>query len=119
MELCAAEGANKKWFWPRGRNWRRKHPEEALEGQGRGVGTGIFLEMVKVSRTGQTASQVARRREQGLPILCLQINYGGEIPKAMYVRDQVKTQYEHSVQISRGSSHQVEYEILFPGCVLR
>lgn len=37
----------------------------------------------------------------------------------MYVRDQVKTQYEHSVQISRGSSHQVEYEILFPGCVLR
>ena len=37
----------------------------------------------------------------------------------MYVRDQVKQQYEHSVQISRGSSHQVEYEILFPGCVLR
>lgn len=37
----------------------------------------------------------------------------------MYVRDQVKTQYEHLVQISRGSSHQVEYEILFPGCVLR
>ena len=53
------------------------------------------------------------------PIPCLQINYGGEIPKSMYVRDQVKTQYEHSVQISRGSSHQVEYEILFPGCVLR
>ncbi|EPY80184.1 hypothetical protein CB1_000760010 [Camelus ferus] len=48
-----------------------------------------------------------------------EINHGGEIPKAMYVRDQVKTQYEHSVQISRGSSHQVEYEILFPGCVLR
>ena len=37
----------------------------------------------------------------------------------MYVRDQVKAQYEHSAQISRGSSHQVEYEILFPGCVLR
>lgn len=53
------------------------------------------------------------------PILCPQINYGGEIPKSMYVRDQVKTQYEHSVQISRSSSHQVEYEILFPGCVLR
>ncbi|TEA23511.1 hypothetical protein DBR06_SOUSAS910203, partial [Sousa chinensis] len=51
--------------------------------------------------------------------LCLQIKCGGEIPKSMYVQDQVKTQYEHLVQISRGSSHQVEYEILFPGCVLR
>lgn len=57
--------------------------------------------------------------EQAHPALCRQINYGGEIPKSMYVRDQVKTQYEHSAQISRGSSHQVEYEILFPGCVLR
>uniref|UniRef100_A0A7N4PBE5 SEC14 like lipid binding 2 n=1 Tax=Sarcophilus harrisii TaxID=9305 RepID=A0A7N4PBE5_SARHA len=47
------------------------------------------------------------------------INYGGEIPKKYYIRDQVKQQYEHTVQISRGSSHQVEYEILFPGCVLR
>uniref|UniRef100_A0A8D1WVI8 SEC14 like lipid binding 2 n=1 Tax=Sus scrofa TaxID=9823 RepID=A0A8D1WVI8_PIG len=47
------------------------------------------------------------------------INYGGDIPKKYYVRDQVKQHYEHSVQISRGSSHQVEYEILFPGCVLR
>uniref|UniRef100_A0A8C9BFL9 SEC14 like lipid binding 2 n=1 Tax=Phocoena sinus TaxID=42100 RepID=A0A8C9BFL9_PHOSS len=47
------------------------------------------------------------------------INYGGDIPKKYYVRDQVKQRYEHSVQISRGSSHQVEYEILFPGCVLR
>ncbi|XP_005396324.1 PREDICTED: SEC14-like protein 3 isoform X2 [Chinchilla lanigera] len=55
----------------------------------------------------------------GNPKCLNKINYGGEIPKSMYVRDQVKTQYEHSVQISRGSSHQVEYEILFPGCVLR
>lgn len=62
---------------------------------------------------------IAREEEQAHPVLCPQINYGGEIPKSMYVRDQVKTQYEHSVQISRGSSHQVEYEILFPGCVLR
>lgn len=53
------------------------------------------------------------------PVLCFQINYGGDIPKQYYVRDQVKQQYEHNVQISRGSSHQVEYEILFPGCVLR
>ncbi|XP_044514812.1 SEC14-like protein 3 isoform X1 [Gracilinanus agilis] len=55
----------------------------------------------------------------GNPKCVTKINYGGEVPKSMYVRDQVKTQYEHSVQISRGSSHQVEYEILFPGCVLR
>ncbi|TKC44718.1 hypothetical protein EI555_012719 [Monodon monoceros] len=52
-------------------------------------------------------------------IIVLGNNYGGEIPKSMYVQDQVKTQYEHLVQISRSSSHQVEYEILFPGCVLR
>lgn len=61
----------------------------------------------------------ARGGEQAHLAPCLQINYGGEIPKSMYVRDQVKTQYEHLVQISRSSSHQVEYEILFPGCVLR
>ncbi|XP_030074702.1 SEC14-like protein 2 isoform X6 [Microcaecilia unicolor] len=47
------------------------------------------------------------------------INYGGDIPKSYYVCDQVKQQYEHTVMINRGSSHQVEYEILFPGCVLR
>ncbi|XP_029427887.1 SEC14-like protein 2 [Rhinatrema bivittatum] len=47
------------------------------------------------------------------------INYGGDIPKSYYVRDQVKQQYEQSVTINRGSSHQMEYEILFPGCVLR
>lgn len=70
-------------------------------------------------RSGSISNAMAGRGEQAQPILCLQINYGGEIPKSMYVRDQVKTQYEHSVQISRGSSHQVEYEILFPGCVLR
>uniref|UniRef100_A0A2K5ZEZ9 SEC14 like lipid binding 2 n=1 Tax=Mandrillus leucophaeus TaxID=9568 RepID=A0A2K5ZEZ9_MANLE len=55
----------------------------------------------------------------GNPKCRSKINYGGDIPKKYYVRDQVKQQYEHSVQISRGSSHQVEYEILFPGCVLR
>ena len=70
-------------------------------------------------RRNSLNSAMAGRREQAHPVLFLQINYGGEIPKSMYVRDQVKTQYEHSVQISRGSSHQVEYEILFPGCVLR
>ncbi|XP_063769455.1 SEC14-like protein 2 isoform X2 [Pseudophryne corroboree] len=47
------------------------------------------------------------------------INYGGDIPKTYYVRDQVQQNYEHSVTINRGSSQQMEYEILFPGCVLR
>ncbi|XP_035248071.1 SEC14-like protein 2 [Anguilla anguilla] len=47
------------------------------------------------------------------------INYGGEVPKSHYVQDSVKVQYEQSVTIGRGSSHQLEYEILFPGCVLR
>ncbi|KAM4808893.1 SEC14-like protein 2 [Rhinophrynus dorsalis] len=47
------------------------------------------------------------------------INYGGDIPKTYYVRDQVQQNYENSVTINRGSSQQMEYEILFPGCVLR
>lgn len=49
----------------------------------------------------------------------LQINYGGDIPQHYYVRDQLAQQYEHTAVVSRGSSHQLEYEILFPGCVLR
>lgn len=65
---------------------------------------------------GRTSDQMCALAH---PVLRFQINYGGDIPKQYYVRDQVKQQYEHSVQISRGSSHQVEYEILFPGCVLR
>ncbi|KAJ6634224.1 hypothetical protein lerEdw1_014104 [Lerista edwardsae] len=47
------------------------------------------------------------------------LNYGGEVPKSYYVRDQLKQQYDHSVVVNRGSSQQVEYEILAPGCVLR
>lgn len=48
-----------------------------------------------------------------------QINYGGDVPQSYYVRDQLAQQYDHTVVVNRGSSHQVEYEILFPGCVLR
>ncbi|NXD57867.1 S14L2 protein, partial [Corvus moneduloides] len=44
----------------------------------------------------------------------LQINYGGDVPQHYYVRDQLAQKYEHSVVVNRGSSHQVEYEILFP-----
>ncbi|XP_054700267.1 SEC14-like protein 2 isoform X2 [Grus americana] len=47
------------------------------------------------------------------------INYGGDVPQHYYVRDQLAQHYEHTVVVNRGSSHQVEYEILFPGCVLR
>nr|DBA22792.1 TPA: hypothetical protein GDO54_013794 [Pyxicephalus adspersus] len=47
------------------------------------------------------------------------INYGGDVPKSYCVRDQVQQNYEHNVTINRGSSQQTEYEILFPGCVLR
>ncbi|CAM5099761.1 unnamed protein product [Natator depressus] len=53
------------------------------------------------------------------PKCVTKINYGGDIPQKYYVRDQLKQQYEHVVVVNRGSSHQVEYEILFPGCVLR
>ncbi|XP_007461279.1 PREDICTED: LOW QUALITY PROTEIN: putative SEC14-like protein 6 [Lipotes vexillifer] len=51
---------------------------------------------------------------------CLsKINYGGEVPRSYYLRNQVRVQYKHQVTVGQGSSLQVENEILFPGCVLR
>ncbi|KAB0405316.1 hypothetical protein E2I00_010019 [Balaenoptera physalus] len=47
------------------------------------------------------------------------INYGGKVPRSYYLCNQVRVQYEHQVTVGRGSSLQVENEILFPGCVLR
>ena len=41
------------------------------------------------------------------------------MPKSYYLHKQVRVQYDHTVTIGRGSSLQVENEILFPGCVLR
>ncbi|KAK2523073.1 Sec14l2 [Columba guinea] len=55
----------------------------------------------------------------GDPKCSSKINYGGDVPQHYYVRDQLSQQYEHTVVVNRGSSHQLEYEILFPGCVLR
>ncbi|NWH72751.1 S14L2 protein, partial [Piaya cayana] len=50
----------------------------------------------------------------GDPKCSSKINYGGDVPQHYYMRDQLTQQYEHTVVVNRGSSHQVEYEILFP-----
>uniref|UniRef100_A0A8D2B2V8 SEC14 like lipid binding 4 n=1 Tax=Sciurus vulgaris TaxID=55149 RepID=A0A8D2B2V8_SCIVU len=55
----------------------------------------------------------------GNPKCLTKINYGGEVPKSYHLCKQVRMQYEHTVTVGRGSSQQVENEILFPGCVLR
>ncbi|XP_029423210.1 SEC14-like protein 4 isoform X2 [Nannospalax galili] len=55
----------------------------------------------------------------GNPKCLTKINYGGDVPKSYYQRNQERLQYEHTVAVGRGSSQQVENEILFPGCVLR
>uniref|UniRef100_A0A8C3WKS5 SEC14 like lipid binding 4 n=2 Tax=Catagonus wagneri TaxID=51154 RepID=A0A8C3WKS5_9CETA len=55
----------------------------------------------------------------GNPKCLTKIKYGGEVPKSYYLRNQVRTQYEHTETVGCGSSLQVENEILFPGCVLR
>ncbi|CAO2640402.1 SEC14-like protein 4, partial [Lemmus lemmus] len=55
----------------------------------------------------------------GNPKCLTKINYGGDVPKHYYLCRQEKPRYEHTVVVGRGSSHQVENEILFPGCVLR
>uniref|UniRef100_A0A8C7CFH9 SEC14-like lipid binding 8 n=3 Tax=Oncorhynchus kisutch TaxID=8019 RepID=A0A8C7CFH9_ONCKI len=47
------------------------------------------------------------------------IHYAGTVPTSYYVRESVKVDYEQCLTVSRGSSQQLEYEILFPGCVLR
>ncbi|TKC44713.1 hypothetical protein EI555_012713 [Monodon monoceros] len=55
----------------------------------------------------------------GNPKCLTKINYGGKVPRSYYLRNQVRVQYKHQVTMGRGSSLQVENEILFPGCVLR
>ncbi|XP_036132266.1 SEC14-like protein 4 [Molossus molossus] len=55
----------------------------------------------------------------GNPKCLSKINYGGKVPKSYYLHNQVKVQYEHTATVGRSSSLQVEFEILFPGCVLR
>lgn len=49
----------------------------------------------------------------------LQINHVGPVPPSYYVRDHVSVDYEQCTVVKRGSSQQLDYEILFPGCVLR
>ncbi|XP_059531917.1 SEC14-like protein 4 isoform X1 [Myotis daubentonii] len=55
----------------------------------------------------------------GNPKCLTKINYGGQVPRSYYLHNQVRVQYEHTATVGRGSSLQVEFEILFPGCVLR
>ncbi|KAK6305992.1 hypothetical protein J4Q44_G00229170 [Coregonus suidteri] len=47
------------------------------------------------------------------------IHYAGPVPASYYVRESVKVDYEQCLTVNRGSSQQLEYEILYPGCVLR
>ncbi|KAG7280956.1 hypothetical protein CRUP_022967 [Coryphaenoides rupestris] len=47
------------------------------------------------------------------------LHYVAPVPKSYYVRDQVQLTYEHTELVNRGSSLQLEYEILAPGCILR
>ncbi|XP_010768243.1 SEC14-like protein 2 [Notothenia coriiceps] len=47
------------------------------------------------------------------------IHHVSPVPPSYYVRDHVKMEYEQCTSVSRGSSQQLDYEILFPGCVLR
>lgn len=49
----------------------------------------------------------------------LQINHVGPVPSSYYVRDHISVDYEQCTVVKRGSTQQLDYEILFPGCVLR
>ncbi|XP_030579380.1 SEC14-like lipid binding 8 isoform X2 [Archocentrus centrarchus] len=55
----------------------------------------------------------------GDPRCRTRINHVGPVPPSYYVRDHVKVDYEQCMTVSRVSSQQLDYEILFPGCVLR
>ncbi|XP_068613353.1 SEC14-like protein 2 [Brachionichthys hirsutus] len=60
-----------------------------------------------------------RTDPDGDPRCRTMINHVGPIPPSYYVRDHVKVDYERCTIVKRGSSQQFDYEILFPGCVLR
>ncbi|CAL8250134.1 unnamed protein product [Boreogadus saida] len=47
------------------------------------------------------------------------LHFVATVPKSYYVRDQVQLNYEQTEMVNRGSSLQMEYEILAPGCILR
>ncbi|GCB63434.1 hypothetical protein scyTo_0014620 [Scyliorhinus torazame] len=55
----------------------------------------------------------------GNPKCTSKINFGGDVPKSYYILESIKQQYENTVTVNRGSTFQSEYEMLFPGCVLR
>ncbi|XP_016343243.1 SEC14-like protein 2 isoform X2 [Sinocyclocheilus anshuiensis] len=55
----------------------------------------------------------------GDPLCKTMLRYGGVVPKSYYVRDSIKVKYDQCITISRGSSYQLDYEVLFPNCVLR
>uniref|UniRef100_A0A671LYA6 SEC14-like protein 2 n=1 Tax=Sinocyclocheilus anshuiensis TaxID=1608454 RepID=A0A671LYA6_9TELE len=55
----------------------------------------------------------------GNPLCKTMLRYGGVVPKSYYVRDSIKVKYDQFITISRGSSYQLDYEVLFPNCVLR
>ncbi|XP_065106968.1 SEC14-like lipid binding 8 [Paramisgurnus dabryanus] len=55
----------------------------------------------------------------GDPRCRTKITFASEVPRSYYVREAIKTDYDHCVTIGRGSTHQVEYEILAPNCALR
>uniref|UniRef100_A0A8C1R5J0 SEC14-like lipid binding 7 n=1 Tax=Cyprinus carpio TaxID=7962 RepID=A0A8C1R5J0_CYPCA len=55
----------------------------------------------------------------GNPLCKTMLSYSGVVPKSYYVRDSIKVKYDQFITISRGSSYQLDYEVLFPNCVLR
>ncbi|KAF0034318.1 hypothetical protein F2P81_014384 [Scophthalmus maximus] len=55
----------------------------------------------------------------GDPRCRTKIHHVGPVPSSYYVRDHVNVDYEQCMTVSRGSSQQLDFEILFPGCVLR
>ncbi|XP_063066055.1 SEC14-like protein 2 [Engraulis encrasicolus] len=55
----------------------------------------------------------------GDPYCRTKIKYGGVVPRSYYVQDSIKVQYDQTVTISRGSSYQLECEVLSPNNMLR
>uniref|UniRef100_A0A8C2BGI4 SEC14-like lipid binding 7 n=1 Tax=Cyprinus carpio TaxID=7962 RepID=A0A8C2BGI4_CYPCA len=55
----------------------------------------------------------------GNPLCKTMLRYGGVVPKSYYVRDSIKVKYDQFITISRGSSYQLDYEVLFLNCILR
>lgn len=80
---------------------------------------GCFLISLSLLSILAPSAENSTQSSSYLVAFFFQIKYGGVVPKSYYIKYSVDVQYEKCITISRGSDHQLEYEVLVPNCLLR